>query len=57
MSGKQDISGFGIHLLYHHHNCELRRVSSFQCAYTLQLDETNPSYEKNHSTAVLWFFK
>ena len=32
----------GIQLLYHNHNCELRRVNETQCAYDLLLAETDP---------------
>ena len=32
------LSEYGIRLLYHNHNCELRRVNSAQCAYELLLE-------------------
>lgn len=34
----------GIHLLYHNHNCELRKVSKDRTAYDLLIEETNPEY-------------
>lgn len=34
----------GVSLLYHNHNCELRRVSSTQCAYDILLNETDPAF-------------
>lgn len=34
----------GIHLLYHNHNCELRKVSKDKTAYDLLIEETNPQY-------------
>lgn len=36
----------GIELLYHNHNCELRKVNETQCAYDLLLNETDPEYVK-----------
>ena len=34
----------GIALLYHNHNCELRRVNENKCAYDLLLEETDPEF-------------
>lgn len=34
----------GIELLYHNHNCELRKVNTKQTAYDILLEETDPSY-------------
>ncbi len=34
----------GIHLLYHNHNCELRKVSNEKTAYDLLIEKTNPDY-------------
>lgn len=34
----------GIQLLYHNHNCELRKVSKEQNAYDLLIEKTNPEY-------------
>ena len=48
------LSEYGIHLLYHNHNCELRRVNSSQCAYDLLLEETDPSYV-NYEFDSYWF--
>ncbi|MGN0998463.1 MAG: sugar phosphate isomerase/epimerase family protein [Faecousia sp.] len=48
------LSGYGIHLLYHNHNCELRRVNSSQCAYDLLLEEADPSYV-NFEFDSYWF--
>ena len=36
--------GHGIQLLYHNHNCELRKVNARKCAYDILLEETNPDY-------------
>ena len=38
------LSGHGIQLLYHNHNCELRKVNTRKCAYDILLEETNPDY-------------
>ena len=38
------LSGHGIQLLYHNHNCELRKVNARKCAYDILLEETNPDY-------------
>lgn len=34
----------GIRLLYHNHNCELRKVSKEKNAYDLLIEKTNPEY-------------
>ena len=34
----------GIRLLYHNHNCELRKVSKEKNAYELLIEKTNPEY-------------
>ena len=34
----------GIQLLYHNHNCELRKGAPQRCAYDILLEETNPEY-------------
>lgn len=44
----------GIRLLYHNHNCELRKVSGEKCAYDLLLDETDPEYV-NFEFDSYWF--
>lgn len=44
----------GIQLLYHNHNCELRRVNATQCAYDLLLEETDSSYV-NFEFDSYWF--
>ena len=38
------LSEQGIRLLYHNHNCELRKVNPQTCAYDLLLEETDPKY-------------
>lgn len=35
------LKGQGIELLYHNHNCELRRTESGRCAYEILLEETD----------------
>lgn len=44
----------GIELLYHNHNCELRRVNETQCAYDLLLSETEAEYV-NFEFDSYWF--
>ncbi len=44
----------GIGLLYHNHNCELRKVNATQTAYDVLLEETNPSYV-NFEFDSYWF--
>lgn len=44
----------GIVLLYHNHNCELRRVNESKCAYDLLLEETDPDYV-NFEFDSYWF--
>lgn len=34
----------GIHLLYHNHNCEFRKVEAGKTAFDLLIEETNPEY-------------
>ncbi len=34
----------GIHLLYHNHNCEFRKVTEDKTAYEFLLEHTNPEY-------------
>lgn len=34
----------GIHLLYHNHNCEFRKLKGGKTAYQFLMDETNPEY-------------
>ena len=36
------LAGQGIQLLYHNHNCELRKVAPGKCAYDVLLEETDP---------------
>lgn len=35
---------YDIHLLYHNHNCEFRKVNSEKTAYQLLLEKTDPQY-------------
>lgn len=44
----------GIRLLYHNHNCELRKVSAEKCAYDILLEETSPEYV-NFEFDSYWF--
>ncbi len=44
----------GIQLLYHNHNCELRRVNAEKRAYDLLLEETDPEYV-NFEFDSYWF--
>ena len=44
----------GIELLYHNHNCELRKVDTKQTAYDILLEETDPSYV-NFEFDSYWF--
>lgn len=44
----------GIQLLYHNHNCELRRVNSKQRAYDILLEETDPRFV-NFEFDSYWF--
>ena len=44
----------GIELLYHNHNCELRKVNTKQTAYGILLEETDPSYV-NFEFDSYWF--
>ena len=44
----------GIRLLYHNHNCELRKVNPQKCAYEILLEETDPEYV-NFEFDSYWF--
>ena len=44
----------GIGLLYHNHNCELRKVNTTQTAYDILLEETDSAYE-NFEFDSYWF--
>ena len=44
----------GILLLYHNHNCELRKVNARKCAYDILLEETDPDYV-NFEFDSYWF--
>ncbi len=44
----------GIRLLYHNHNCELRRVNAGKRAYDLLLEETDPEFV-NFEFDSYWF--
>lgn len=44
----------GVRLLYHNHNCELRKVNGRQCAYELLLEETDKNYV-NFEFDSYWF--
>lgn len=44
----------GVELLYHNHNCELRKVNERECAYDLLLEETDPNYV-NFEFDSYWF--
>lgn len=44
----------GIRLLYHNHNCELRKVNPQKCAYDILLEETDPEYV-NFEFDSYWF--
>lgn len=44
----------GIWLLYHNHNCELRKVNAYKCAYDILLEETDPDYV-NFEFDSYWF--
>ena len=48
------LSGQGIQLLYHNHNCELRRVNAEKRAYDLLLEETDPEHV-NFEFDSYWF--
>lgn len=43
-----------VQLLYHNHNCELRRVKAQKTAYDILLDETNPDFV-NFEFDSYWF--
>ena len=44
----------GIYLLYHNHNCELRKVSKDKTDYDLLIEKTNPEYV-NFEFDSYWF--
>ena len=44
----------GIRLLYHNHNCELRKVNADKCAYDILLEETDSDYV-NFEFDSYWF--
>lgn len=44
----------GVQLLYHNHNCELRRVNGAKCAYDILLEETGPEFV-NFEFDSYWF--
>lgn len=44
----------GVQLLYHNHNCELRKVSKDKTAYELLIEKTNPKYV-NFEFDSYWF--
>ena len=44
----------GVELLYHNHNCELRRVNARQRAYDILLEETDPRFV-NFEFDSYWF--
>ena len=44
----------GTRLLYHNHNCELRKVNVDKCAYDILLEETDPEYV-NFEFDSYWF--
>lgn len=44
----------GVELLYHNHNCELRRMQGGKRGYTLLLEETDPEYV-NFEFDSYWF--
>ena len=48
------LSEQGIRLLYHNHNCELRKVNADRCAYDILLEETDPDYV-NFEFDSYWF--
>lgn len=45
---------YGLHLLYHNHNCELRRTETGKRAYALLMDETDPDFV-NFEFDTYWF--
>lgn len=48
------LSAEGVSLLYHNHNCELRKVNAGQTAYDILLSETDPEYV-NFEFDSYWF--
>lgn len=43
-AGKKLLQKGGIHLLYHNHNCEFRKLKNQKTAYQLLIEETNADY-------------
>lgn len=52
--GGRKLKEHGIQLLYHNHNCELRRVKGTKCAYHILLEETDPEFV-NFEFDSYWF--
>ncbi len=52
-AGEVLVSG-GVRLLYHNHNCELRKVNGNRTAYEVLMAETNPEYV-NFEFDSYWF--
>lgn len=50
----KELKEHGIELLYHNHNCELRKVNAAQTAYDVLLEETDPAYV-NFEFDSYWF--
>ncbi len=50
----QTLAAQGVRLLYHNHNCELRKVNAVQCAYDILLEETDPALV-NFEFDSYWF--
>ncbi len=48
------LADHGVQLLYHNHNCELRRVASSKRAYEILMDETDPAFV-NFEFDSYWF--
>ena len=48
------LAEYGIQLLYHNHNCELRPVNGTQRAYDILIGQTNPDYV-NFEFDSYWF--
>ena len=50
----KELAGAGMQLLYHNHNCELRRVNAQKRAYDILLEETDPRFV-NFEFDSYWF--
>ena len=50
----RELKSYGIQLLYHNHNCELRFVNETQRAYDILIEETDPEYV-NFEFDSYWF--